>query len=356
MWAVNTAPPPQPQAADEAEAKRRGITLAAWRRMRIAAEEIEKAGPQSSPAWDDAGKVLFALFGLFAMLTFTVALVSSCERERREQAALAEEQAREEAARLAEEKRKVEEEARRQAAAEAARVAEEKRKAEEVARAVEQWAEQWRQEQEEALQLQAAIDALTPKCNTPYIDDNRTCWLKAANRENCYVWDRYMVGRNKRATWSGQCTNGKAGGQGELFLTWEEDGKTESMSMEGTLVDDVRKGHWVSRFASGTVAEGSFVDDKQHGDWVIRGADGTVAEGPFVDGKQHGHWVARLADGGVQEGPYVDGKRHGHWVLRFADGQVEEGPYVDGKQHGTWIVRPRFGAAYTVQFINGVQQ
>ena len=44
------------------------------------------------------------------------------------------------------------------------------------------------------------------------------------------------------------------------------------------------------------------------------------AEGEYVDGKKRGHWVLRYADGSVEEGPIVAGERHGHWVWREPDG------------------------------------
>ena len=79
-------------------------------------------------------------------------------------------------------------------------------------------------------------------------------------------------------------------------------------------------------------------------------------EGPFADGKRNGHWVERFANGTVAEGPYLNGKRRGRWIWRFSSGQVEEGPYVDDEQHGRWVVHPPDGDTFYVTFVRGVRR
>ena len=61
---------------------------------------------------------------------------------------------------------------------------------------------------------------------------------------------------------------------------------------------------------------------------ALPGTGALAQGGEYVDGKKHGHWVLRFADGTVQEGPLVDGTRYGHWVERSPDGEVYEGPYL----------------------------
>ena len=72
--------------------------------------------------------------------------------------------------------------------------------------------------------------------------------------------------------------------------------------------------------------------------------------------EKNGHWVERFASGSVAKGRYVDGKRQGDWVWTYPDGQVEEGPYVDDEQHGRWLVHPPDGDTYYVTFVRGVRQ
>ncbi len=153
-----------------------------------------------------------------------------------------------------------------------------------------------------------ATAALSPKCVG--MSEGAECWIELADRPGCFVFSLYYS-PPETATWSGECQDGLAVGQGTLGREWES--ASRSVQATGTLVRGKEHGHWVLRWAD----EG----------W----ADGDIWEGPFVDGKLHGHWVLRYADGGGQEGPYVDSKRHGHWIMRYADGSSEEWEYRNGE-------------------------
>ena len=187
--------------------------------------------------------------------------------------------------------------------------------------------------------------ALEPKCAA--MDEGTACWKELEDKPGCYVWDdRYFP---QTVTWSGSCTGGVIVGKGTLV--WTKDG--DSLSSTGEASDGKGHGHWVERYADGTVVEGPYADGKRHGRWLQRDADGDVGEGPYVDGKKHGHWVERYADGGIAEGPYVDSKKHGHWVQRYADGDVAEGPYADGKRHGRWVLRDADGDVGEGPYVDG---
>lgn len=88
------------------------------------------------------------------------------------------------------------------------------------------------------------------------------------------------------------------------------------------------------------------------------GSDGEqVRLGRYTDGEKNGHWVERFANGTLAKGPYMaGGKPHGHWILTFSNGQAEEGPYVDGERQGRWVVRSADGDTFYVTFVRGVPQ
>ena len=53
---------------------------------------------------------------------------------------------------------------------------------------------------------------------------------------------------------------------------------------------------------------------------ALPGTGARAQGGEYVAGKRHGHWVLRYASGTVAEGPVVDGKKQGRWTIREADG------------------------------------
>ena len=130
------------------------------------------------------------------------------------------------------------------------------------------------------------------------------CWMAISGRAGCYVWNHGLE-PGASVTWTGECASGMAQGAGTLTWTVSEGIQTDA----GRLRDGQWIGHWVIRFASGTVAEGPFVDGQRTGHWVERYADGTVTEGSFVDGELHGEWVIRRSDGRVEVERWEHGER-----------------------------------------------
>ena len=130
------------------------------------------------------------------------------------------------------------------------------------------------------------------------------CWMEISEQPGCHLWNRELP-PGATATWTGDCAGGFAQGPGTA--TWVWDGNRQA-------------------------ATGRLVDGKMNGHWVIRWADGTVDEGPFVDGEENGHWVWRHPNGNEAEGSYVDGKSHGRWIIRRANGTAEEWLYRDGQR------------------------
>ena len=179
------------------------------------------------------------------------------------------------------------------------------------------------------------------------------CWMAVTGHPECSVWNRSLE-PGATVTWTGECSQGRAQGEGTLKWVWEGGERTSEST--GSLQDGKRHDRWLVQEADGDVWEGPYVEGERHGDWVWRTVDGNVWEGPYVRGKLQGHWVGRYTDGSVHEGTTVEGKRHGQWVLRFADGGVEEGSYQEGEKHGKWIVRFADGGVGEALYENGALQ
>ena len=158
---------------------------------------------------------------------------------------------------------------------------------------------------------------------------------------------------------------------------------------EGTYVEGIRSGRWITRYKDGNVYEctydgasglkngpsvernnrgieiwkGFYVDGASQGHHVYRNSDGSLREeGPVVAGKRHGLWVGRDKHGNETKGHYVDDKKHGKWVegIRhyklddvFDSRFVGEGEYVEGRKHGLWVYHHPSGDMLRVEFEGG---
>ncbi len=194
--------------------------------------------------------------------------------------------------------------------------------------------------------------AAGPKCAElgSNLGERDGCWEEIPSQPGCFVWtDSYLSHRSE--DWTGGCAGDTAHGRGSWSSVSVRSGDT--VTDTGAFMHGKRNGHWVTRWADGSVSEGPYLDGERHGRWVSRLANGMVSEGPYVLGEPNGHWVTRWADGGVSEGPYVDGKRNGNWVSRMADGTVWEGPYVDGEWTGRWVIHWADGNVWEGPYVDG---
>lgn len=136
--------------------------------------------------------------------------------------------------------------------------------------------------------------------------ENSQCWMELANKAGCFIWNS-ALGKDEVVTWTGECKNGLAQGEGTQTWIWGTDQKHRSADV-GMLVGGKRHGHWIVREGNGDEQEGSYVDGKRQGTWVTRWADGNTGEGPIVDDEMHGEWLVRRSDGTVVEKRrYVNG-------------------------------------------------
>ena len=100
------------------------------------------------------------------------------------------------------------------------------------------------------LQTTSAISAQTER---PLPPD----WITASNKP-CKVWNPQPQA-DESVTWSGDCKDGFASGNGILF--WTENGKPD-VEYDGEYRNGKRNGHGVMITPDGDRVEGIWVDDK----------------------------------------------------------------------------------------------
>ncbi|MCI5222155.1 MAG: hypothetical protein D3924_05665 [Candidatus Electrothrix sp. AR4] len=174
----------------------------------------------------------------------------------------------------------------------------------------------------------------------------------------CQVWDSDPK-PNQSITWSGECENGKADGEG--VARWYEKNK-EIGSIQGVMKEGRCQGECFVRIAVGKQQikyVGQLEDNNLHGKGTFTWPDGNEYSGDWLQGKRHGKgrfiwkngteyigdwkedkstgqgtytWVDR--DEKEYSGEVKDGKFHGNGVITYATGDKYSGSWVNGKKHG----------------------
>ena len=153
-------------------------------------------------------------------------------------------------------------------------------------------------------------------------------WIIVTNQP-CQIYNPYPK-PGESATWSGDCVNGKASGEGQTV--WR-DGDGESV-YQGGRRDGKVHGRGTYTYSDGGRYEGEWRDDKRDGQGTHSYSDGGRYEGEWRAGKQHGRGTATYADGSRYEGEWRDDKQHGKGTATYADGNRYEGMYSSHKRHG----------------------
>ena len=236
------------------------------------------------------------------------------------------------------------------------------------------------------------------------------CWKELEEPGGCYWWSTSLDPNSFLAasslSWTGQCSNGIAEGEGTLNAEWParwtsdalwrlSEGeqvsvhrsttapfsvfrvspgreplmdRTRKRSEMGALVAGRRSGEWredrdrgnvdhyrngirtrvVEKDRKGVVYyEKNFVDGKGNGAYVSRSREGTLLrEGIYVDGNKEGHWTdASIAPFGLtMEGPFANDLRNGEWTVTDETGHViSRGSFLDDEPHGEWTYWYRNG-------------
>lgn len=172
-------------------------------------------------------------------------------------------------------------------------------------------------------------ESLLPEFPPTCTESGATCWISVANRVDCRVWDGNLRPQDI-ITWTGECSNGIAHGQGTLTTSYiNRYGVNERaiITAVGELRHGQRYGRWTSRGGHiGAVYDGHWVDGVAHGPWTVE-RYGDVDRGHFVDGKRSGVWTLHKSNGDVHESYFLDGEVHGPTTIRKASGAILQGCY-----------------------------
>jgi hypothetical protein len=143
------------------------------------------------------------------------------------------------------------------------------------------------------LSLGLSLFALTSWSDEGYISDNNGCKIANPNPKP-----------DERVTWSGNCKDGFADGEG--ILQWSESNQPGGR-YEGTLVRGALSGQGKLTLPDGTSYDGGWLDGKQHGTGTLKDADGGSYRGGWKSGQPDGRGVMRRASGDAVRGVWKDG-------------------------------------------------
>ena len=133
-------------------------------------------------------------------------------------------------------------------------------------------------------------------------------WVLDPSRE-CYIWSsnfgfEYLT----NVSWSGDCVNGMASGEGKLTLEFED--KAANLSEEGI-----------------------FKEGKLDGKGIYVSSDGDKYEGAWKAGYEHGYGEYIYSKGYRYEGEWKEGLWHGQGTYIDVAGNRYEGEWLKGRNY-----------------------
>lgn len=132
-----------------------------------------------------------------------------------------------------------------------------------------------------------------------------TNWIE--DERGCKVANPYPQ-PGETITWSGECKDGYANGQGVLIFFI--DGEQHSR-YEGNLDMGWAEGRGTLQFPDGGTYSGEWHRSAENGTGRREWPDGSFYDGGWKDGKPHGHGQFRRPDGRTFMGEWVDGQFEG---------------------------------------------
>lgn len=172
-------------------------------------------------------------------------------------------------------------------------------------------------------------------------------------QSNCAVFDTKPHDADAM-TWSGDCANGLADGQGTV--TYYNDGKFVGALTGKFDKGALRDGPAAERWADGSYFQGNEASGRIHGAGVLTTAQGDRFDGQWTDDRLNGHGVVTWANGDRYEGDMRDSKADGHGVQLWADGRTYEGDWQNDQPNGHGVLTLKDGARREGEFADGKLQ
>ena len=158
-------------------------------------------------------------------------------------------------------------------------------------------------------------------------------WLKTD--QGCDVFMN-KVPEKARASWSGGCVDGKAGGEGTFMMTTEQDEGLRTSEITGRM----REGRFTGKVrmvrGNGDQFEGELIGGKLLAAKVVY-ADGRTYSGPLENGLPNGNGEMVYASGLRYIGALKSGIREGRGIAEYQDGSRYRGGWQNDRRHGAGI-------------------
>jgi len=223
--------------------------------------------------------------------------------------------------------------------------------------------------------------------------------LKIENLPNCQFWHWVNPSEGEKLTWSGECKEGFAHGEGraDFWITKGDNPKRHSFEglvqkgkavkgryknedgsiTEGSYSKDGLEGPGKQTFANGVSLSGNFSKGtiegiaelttpngsrfrahmkkgKFQGDGVAYFANGSKSNVTFLDNKITSGGALQLKDGTQINAPHKNGVANGKGVILYTDGKKYHGPITNNVGTGKGFIRYETGTQYRGDVVDGM--
>jgi hypothetical protein len=176
-------------------------------------------------------------------------------------------------------------------------------------------------------------------------------WVKTSDQQ-CTVMGDAELAKNEAVTWSGDCVDGRASGNGTLEWivdkmitgTYEGDMADGRLQGKGVLRLEVEKGKGFDRLSA------AFVKGQPEGEARFDAANGDFYEGGFKNGQRSGMGYYKLVNGEEYFGDFENGQRHGVGFIIDANGDAYVGKFEKGMAKGAGVFEGDDGSKYQGMF------
>jgi len=182
-------------------------------------------------------------------------------------------------------------------------------------------------------------------------------WVKTAS--GCEVWaypmppfkSVYVWGVPFRVSWSGDCADGRASGEGVLESE-DPKGKTH---YEGGMRAGKMHGQGTATLPDGQTISGVFNDGIVEGQVIYTSSNGMHYEGRWSNGAPEGEGTATWPSGIIYSGNWHGGKESGVGTMKDpSTNTTYQGEFLEGKRNGHGTVIYSNGSTATVEWKAGV--